>query len=337
MKSRSKALLPWYVALSAAATLVAATFLGMPIPRAASGFSANQSASTMVQIMCYALLVAGMAFLLAQAHLERHNMVGYQRDRSFLILFSASLAVALTVAHGAFFSIAQSGLAYIVYEWPGTFHGDSWDKRNQAATVIRLLAPAFTALCVFGAWRLSTGFFNGKVLRDGMPRLFRTRRALAFTGVVTSTMLLIESMWPLMTPTRFIFVREIPLIPVYQALAILGWIALPTFIIARYIASCTPSGTRPARILTFGVGAAAAIQLVHSLLMFVGWKPFTTAIIDAGRLNDFFDFHENHPLSVFAIAHAIQFPLVLTVIWVMSRFALNGRPYTRGNRQPAMS
>ncbi|MGV5310510.1 hypothetical protein ACV4V9_24065 [Pseudomonas aeruginosa] len=336
MKSHPKALLPWYAALSASAILAAATFLGMPIPRAVSGYSANELASTVVQIMCYSLLVAGMAFLLAQAHLERRNIVGYQRDSSFLILFSAALAVVLVVAHGAFFAIAQSGLGYIVYEWPGTHHGDSWDRRNQAATVIRLLAPAFTALCVFGAWRLSTGFFSGKVIRDGVPRLYLTRRALAFTCVVTSTMLLIESMWPLMTPTRFIFIREIPLIPVYQALAVLGGVALPTFILARYMASRSQSGTRPARILAFGMGAAAAIQVVHSALMFVAWKPIITAMIAAGRLNDYFDFHDNYPLSVFAIAHTIQFPLILIVIWVMSRLALNGKPYTRGSQLQVM-
>lgn len=337
MKSHPKALLPWYAALSAAAILVAAIILGMPIPRAVSGYSANESASTVVQVMCYALLVASVAFLLAQAHLERRNIVGYQRDSSFLILFSAALAVVLAVTHGAFFSIAQSGLAYIVYEWPSIHYGDSWDRRNQAAVVIRVVAPAFTALGVFGAWRLSTGLFNGKVLRDGMTRSYLTRRALAFTGMVASTMLLIESMWPTMTPTRFIFAREIPLIPVYQALAVLGWVALPTFIIARYMASRTLGGTRPARILVFGMGTAAAVQLMHSALMFLGWKPFMEAIIDAGRLNDYFDFHDSYPLSVFATVHAIQLPLSLIVIWVMARYALNGEPYIRGSRQRTIS
>lgn len=336
MKSHPRALLPAYAALSAAAVLIAATFLGMPIPQVEAAFSTPEWARVTVSVACYALLVATMTFLVAQAYLERRNLVGYQRNSAFVVLFASVLAVALAVGHGIWFSIARSGLDYIVYGWRGANVEDSWNRRDLAITVIRVVAPVVTALCVVGAWRLSIGVFNGKTRRDGVHRSYRGRRALAFTGVVTSALLLIEHMWPGITPTRFIWARDIPLMPVYGALSVLGWISLPTFIIACYVAPHAPAGTRPARILTFGLGAAAGIQLLHVTLIFVGWRHFVMAIDDAGRLKDYFNFHDNYPLSVLAIGYAIQLPLHWVVIWVMSRFALSGKAYRGEDRLQAM-
>lgn len=322
MPPRSSQRFPWYIALSSVAVLAAAIRLGYPIPRAVGSHSSDGFLRDGPQLFAYLLLAGIAAFVCAQSRLERRSILGYESERAFVLWFMGAFAFLCAFAGSALYGYLRDFIGYVVYAWGSGDYEDAWDRAQTVAAIVRALSPVVLVLMIGAAFFFCAVVFKREEVRGTGDAARRFRAIGMFTGVVAVVSLLVEASAPGFTPSNFIRAYDFWWQPVYGSLSVLFWTALPTFIIARRVTPRDVPISRPGRILVFGIATVAAIQLLRTAAMAIGWKPFIVAVFDAGYFPALADFQENHPLATVAIVYVIQLPLALASVWCGARFAL---------------
>jgi hypothetical protein len=327
METGKPSTLPRYAAL-AALPVIALLMLVTPsaAPPIRHGIAVSQDGGTatlvawITHLGTQVLFLCGMAFFVAQRHLERHASAGYRNTGNLLGGFAIAYAV-VGLFGGWTLTRGMVGLFEHILNLSVHMQEDVWERRRLALRLSQALMLLLGSFYVVGGWKLLMFFFPAVSVPIRARPDHARRAAIMAAFVMLILAALLESADSQLTPTDFVpYSEDDPFRTVYALPALLLWIALPVYLCFRWPHQVAVPETRPWKLFWLGSVAFVLFLFVRACIYFLVWPPFIQSLWDSGNIEAFAGYIARHPGQWQHFAHAVSLPLLLAIVWVWKRW-----------------